>query len=36
MLGKMFERFIEKSLASVMARGTLERVLGAEPLDAWY
>jgi hypothetical protein len=36
MLGKVFERFIEKSPISVMVRGTLERVLGAEHLDAWY
>jgi hypothetical protein len=36
MLGKVFERFVEKSPISVMVRGTLERVLGAEQLDAWY
>jgi len=35
MLGKVFERFIEKSPISVMVRGTLEWVLGAEHLDAW-
>lgn len=36
MLGKVFQRFVEKSPISVMIRGTLERVLGAEQLDAWY
>lgn len=36
MLGKVFERFVDKSPISVMVRGTLERVLGAEQLDAWY
>jgi hypothetical protein len=36
MLGKVFERFVEKSPISVMVRGLLERVLGAEQLDAWY
>jgi Transposase DDE domain len=36
MLGKVFQRFVEKSPISVMVRGTLERVLGAEQLDAWY
>lgn len=36
MLGKVFERFIEKSPISVMVRATLERVLGAEQLDAWF
>jgi len=36
MLGKVFERFMEKSPISVMVRGTLERVLGAEQLDAWF
>jgi hypothetical protein len=35
MLGKVWERFVEKSPSSVMVRGTLERVLGAEQLDAW-
>ena len=35
MLGKVFARFVEKSPMSVMLRGTLERVLGAEQLDAW-
>ena len=28
MLGKIFDRFVEKSPISVMVRGTLERVLG--------
>jgi hypothetical protein len=36
MLGKVFDRFVEKSPISVMVRGTLERVLGAEHLDAWF
>ena len=36
MLGKVFERFMKKSPISVMVRGTLERVLGAEQLDAWF
>jgi hypothetical protein len=36
MLGNVFERFVEKSPISVMVRGTLERVLGAEQLDAWF
>lgn len=36
MLGKVFDRFVEKSPLSVMVRGTLERVLGAAQLDAWF
>jgi hypothetical protein len=36
MLGKAFARFVEKSPISVMVRGTLERVLGAEQLDTWF
>ena len=36
MLGDVFERFVEKSPISVMVRGTLERVLGPDPLDWWY
>src|SRR3954453_18317537 len=36
MLGKVFERFIEKSPISVMVRGTLERVLGADHLNTWF
>jgi IS4 transposase len=36
MLGIVFERFVEKSPISVMVRGTLERVLGAEQLNLWY
>jgi len=36
MLGDVFERFVEKSPISVMVRGTLERVLGPDPLDVWY
>ena len=30
MLGNVFERFVEKSPISVMVRGTLERVMGAD------
>ena len=33
MRGDVFERFVEKSPISVMVRGTLERVLGPDPLD---
>jgi hypothetical protein len=36
MLGKVFDRFVEKSPISVMVRGILERVLGADQLDAWF
>jgi Transposase DDE domain len=36
MLGNVFERFVDRSPISVMVRGTLERVLGADPLDLWY
>ena len=36
MLGKVFDRFVEKSPISVMVRGTLERVLGVDQLDAWF
>ena len=36
MLGKVCARFVEKSPLSVMVRGTLERVLGAEQRDAWF
>lgn len=36
MLGEVFDRFVEKSPISVMVRGTLERVLGADRLDLWY
>jgi IS4 transposase len=35
-LGEIFHGFVEESPISVMVRGTLERVLGAEALDAWY
>ena len=34
MLGKVFERFVEKSPISVMVRGTLERILGADQSNA--
>ena len=36
MLGKVFDRLVEKSPIAVMVRGTLERVLGAAQLDAWF
>jgi IS4 transposase len=36
MLGEVFDRFVEKSPISVMVRGMLERVLGADRLDQWY
>lgn len=35
MLGKVCDRFVEKSPLSVMVCGTPARVLGAEHLDAW-
>src|SRR5437879_3150211 len=35
MLGKVFARFVEKSPMCVMVRGTLERGLGADQLEAW-
>jgi hypothetical protein len=36
MLGQVFERFVQKSPLSVMVRGTLERVLGADQLNQFY
>jgi hypothetical protein len=36
MLGKVLERLVDHSPISVMVRGTLARVLGADPLDLWY
>ena len=36
MLGKALERFIEKAPVAVMVRGILERVLGADALNALY
>ena len=36
MLGKVCARVVEKSPIAVMVRGTLERVLGAAQLDAWF
>jgi len=35
MLGVVFERFVDHRPISVMVRGTLERVLGADPLALW-
>ncbi len=36
MLGKVFERFVKKAPVAVMVRGILERVLGADALNALY
>ena len=36
MLGTVCARFVEKSPLSVMVRGTLERVLGADQLESWF
>jgi IS4 transposase len=36
MLGEVFQRFVQHSPISVMVRGTLERVLGAEQLNQFY
>jgi hypothetical protein len=36
MLGQVFQRFVQRSPLSVMVRGALERVLGAEQLNAFY
>ncbi|MDP6114850.1 MAG: transposase [Planctomycetota bacterium] len=36
MLSPIFERFVEKSPVSVMVRGLLERVVGADKLDAFF
>jgi hypothetical protein len=36
MRGKVCARFVEQSPISVMVRGTLEHVLGADPLEAWF
>jgi hypothetical protein len=33
MLGQVFQRFVQRSPISVMVRGTLEHVLGAEQLN---
>ena len=36
MLGNVCTRFVEKSPMAGMVRGTLERVLGADRLEAWF
>jgi IS4 transposase len=36
MLDSVFDRFVEKSPVSVMARGILERILNPEQLDEWF
>ncbi len=35
-LNPVFERFVEKSPISVMARGTMERILNPDQLDEWF
>ncbi len=35
-LNPVFERFVEDTPVSVMARGTMERVLNPEQLDEWF
>jgi IS4 transposase len=36
MLNPIFEKFVEKSPVSVMARGMMERVLNPKQLDEWF
>ena len=36
MLSPIFDRFIEESPISVMARGMMERALNPEQLDLWF
>jgi len=36
MLSQVFERFVDKTPISVMVRGMLERVVGADKLDAFF
>ncbi len=36
MLGRVFERFVEKAPVAVMVRGILERILGPEALNSLY
>jgi hypothetical protein len=36
MLGKVFERFVEKAPVAVMVRGTLARILSPQALDALF
>ena len=36
MLNPIFEKFVEKSPVSVIARGMMERVLNPEQLDDWF
>jgi hypothetical protein len=35
-LNPIFEKFVEKSPVSVMARGMMERMLNPEQLDQWF
>jgi len=35
-LSPVFERFVEASPISVMARSTMERVLNPEQLNVWF
>ena len=36
MLNPIFEKFVEKSPISVMARGMMEHILNPEQLDEWF
>ena len=36
MFGDVLQRFVQKSPATVMVRGLLERLLNAEALDLWF
>ena len=36
MLNPIFEKFVEKSPVSVIARGMMERLLNPEQLDQWF
>ncbi len=36
MLSKVFERFVDKAPVAVIVRGILERIFGAEALNALY
>ena len=36
MLSPIFEKFVEKSPVSIIARGMMERVLNPEQLDQWF
>ena len=36
MFGDVLQRFVQKSPATVMVRGLLERLLNPEALDRWF